>query len=265
VSVHSDNEWTAKAFEDTCLDHGISHTCTPPYNSRNNGQIERGFGTLKGLLRACLRGINQHSWDQWLPKIAFAMNITIHAGLQQTPFRMIYGDEARVPLASLVGSPEPQCVDSHEHMLRLSLSLARTHLAALDKFSVYQRRTALTYTQKSPLGTEPTLGLRVWYWSPYRRRTESTGLSAKWTGPWVITAKVSPILVQIRSLWRTAAQRPELLQMAVVDRLLLYVEGPATEADLDVVPDDPDEHATQPRTTAEEVTERTKETSESPG
>jgi hypothetical protein len=45
--------------------------------------------------------------------------------------------------------------------------------------------------------------------------------------------------------------------MAVVDRLHLYVEGPATEADLDVVPDDPDEHATQPQTTAEEVTERT--------
>jgi hypothetical protein len=87
VSIHSDNEWTAKTFQEMCKDHGILHTTNPPYNPRSNGAVEKAFGTLKGLLRACLRGINQDSWDQWLPKIAFAMNITIHSGLMQTPFR----------------------------------------------------------------------------------------------------------------------------------------------------------------------------------
>lgn len=101
------NKWAARVFTSLCKQLRINHPLSPHYNPRSNAQIERWFGTIKRLAQAVTRGLNQSSWDKWLPSITFSTNITINQMTGLTLYFMMYNREARVPLTALVGHPEP--------------------------------------------------------------------------------------------------------------------------------------------------------------
>ena len=96
---------------------------TPFYNPISNAQIERSFGTIKQLLRAVTRGLNQTAWTNWLTPMVFSLNITVSRTTGISPYQLVHGLDPPVPLTALVGLPDKEPLDPAEYMLTLSTTM----------------------------------------------------------------------------------------------------------------------------------------------
>lgn len=74
----------------------INHHKSSTYHPRANGAIESFIKTLtKGLTKIC--NIDKNEWDDKILAISWAYRTTFKRSTGQTPFRMVYGQEAVVP------------------------------------------------------------------------------------------------------------------------------------------------------------------------
>ncbi len=259
VALVSDNEWSSQAFETLCRSFQIEQRRTPFYNPRSNAQIERTFGTLKRLLRATTRGLNQGAWGDWLPPTVFSLNITVSKTTGISPYQLVHGTDPPIPLSTVVGVPEKTQLDPAEYMLTLSTNMGRLLITARDRYQVYIRRTADSYITPSPLGSKEPLGMRVWCWSPYRKKGTSGALSAKWSGPWRIVQFKPPALTLLQSEWLHRKGKPEVQREAVIDKIRPYVDTDDIQEDLEddeIAMVDGDEESTDPYVDATDVLDR---------
>ena len=259
VALISDNEWSSQAFETLCRSFQVEQRRTPFYNPRSNAQIERTFGTLKRLLRAVTRGLNQGAWGDWLPPTVFSLNITVSRTTGISPYQLVHGTDPPIPLSTIVGVPEKTQLDPAEYMLTLSTNMGRLLITARERYQVYIRRTADTYITPSPLGSKEPLGMRVWCWSPYRKKGTSGALSAKWSGPWRIVQFKPPALTLLQSEWLHLKGKPEVQREAVIDKIRPYLDTEGTQEDLEddeIAMVDGDEESTDPYVEATDVLER---------
>jgi RNase H-like domain found in reverse transcriptase/Integrase zinc binding domain/Reverse transcriptase (RNA-dependent DNA polymerase) len=72
------------------------HTTTTPYNPQANGKVENQNKTLKDMLSMYVQQ-HQRDWDSFLPVIVHAYRTTINVATGYSPFRILFGREARQP------------------------------------------------------------------------------------------------------------------------------------------------------------------------
>jgi transposase InsO family protein len=72
----------------------IRHHYTVPYNPQANGKVEKRNGTLMATLTQ-FASANQDDWDVYLPIAVWSYNTTINHATGYTPFRAVFGREAR--------------------------------------------------------------------------------------------------------------------------------------------------------------------------
>ena len=75
----------------------INHCRSTAYHPQLNGAIEAFNKTLtKGLTKIC--NADKDDWDEKIPAVLWAYRIAYKRSTDQTPFRLVYGQEAVVPL-----------------------------------------------------------------------------------------------------------------------------------------------------------------------
>ena len=83
------------------LKYLIKHVVVSAYNPQANGMIERGHQPIIDALSKMTEGFTKKGEDGWvthLPSVLFADRTTIRVSTGMTPFRMIYGYEAILPI-----------------------------------------------------------------------------------------------------------------------------------------------------------------------
>ena len=65
------------------------------YHPATDGQSERTNQTVETMLRCILVGHGEFEWETYLPEVEFAINTTKSEATGETPFRLLYGVEAR--------------------------------------------------------------------------------------------------------------------------------------------------------------------------
>ena len=66
------------------------------YNPRSNGLTEQSNLTTKNYLTAFVT--ENKEWDCWLSELSFAYNSSIHTTTRFSPFELMFGRKARIPL-----------------------------------------------------------------------------------------------------------------------------------------------------------------------
>ena len=75
----------------------IDHRRSTAYHPQSNGAIESFNKTLtKGLTKIC--NTDKGNWDEKIPAVLWADRTTYKWSTDQTPFRLVYSQEAVVPL-----------------------------------------------------------------------------------------------------------------------------------------------------------------------
>uniref|UniRef100_A0A8C6P3V4 Integrase catalytic domain-containing protein n=1 Tax=Nothobranchius furzeri TaxID=105023 RepID=A0A8C6P3V4_NOTFU len=187
-TVHSDQgrQFEAEIIQRLCTLLDIDKTRTAPYNPKSDGMVERFNRTLIDQLAKSLLSCGGE-WDNYLKQVAFAYNTTVHASTGYTPYYLIHGREARVPVDVLVPK---QAVPSdlplsHADFVsamrdRLEVAFANTRqnaAVAHEKQKLYHD----TSTRHQPYLT----GDLVWLHNP---REDRKKLAPHWRGPFKVLA-----------------------------------------------------------------------------
>ena len=106
---------------------------TTPYNPQANGMVENQNRTLKDMLSAYAHD-NQRDWDLYLGVIAHAYRTTVNAATGYSPFRALYGREARQVTEDWIQDfSKLNFVDIDEYAQQLALALHYTWTNIADK------------------------------------------------------------------------------------------------------------------------------------
>ena len=113
ISIHSDQgrAFESCLFTELCELLGIHKTCTTPYHSLSDGLAECFNRTLWMLLLVHLEQVPKNTWDNHLPaltKCILAYPCSVHESTRFTPFQLMFGHEAHLPIdLAFGGGPTP--------------------------------------------------------------------------------------------------------------------------------------------------------------
>ena len=164
---------------------------TTAYHPQCDGLVERFNRTLGNMLATFVSN-NQKEWDLYLQQVLLAYRTSKNESTGSTPFSLIYGREARLPV-DLCFDPPPDhdqpAATYGEYAAQLQKRLDTSFQVARKKLQLSQKRQADEYDRKS-WGTPYNQGDRVWLFNPSTPRGLSPKLTSHWTGPYIVKQNI---------------------------------------------------------------------------
>uniref|UniRef100_A0A8C6LKG8 Gypsy retrotransposon integrase-like protein 1 n=1 Tax=Nothobranchius furzeri TaxID=105023 RepID=A0A8C6LKG8_NOTFU len=178
------------------------------HRPQSSGQVERVNRTVISMLKKYVKA-NHRDWDVKLPLVLMAIRATPHESTGVSPFEMMTGRQMTLPLHLLYqrqvqSDTAPACTsgqylqDLRNHLLA-AFSFAQ---ASLEKSAEGRK----TYYDKKASHSELDVGDQAWYYifAPKTGNNNATSgklakkLLPRWSGPYLITDKISPVVYQIK-------------------------------------------------------------------
>ena len=172
---------------------GVESRFTTPYNPQANGEVERFNRTLVDALSAYVSQC-PGTWDKFLQGVLFAYRTTPHPATGESPFVLMHGREARLPLDVIKSSTAELLTDINEHKLKLTIDLKKAHQIVKEKLK--EAAVAMKKQWDSHLRDPQTFepGDRVLLYQPQinaeaKEAPHSQKFKGKWKGPYEIMEK----------------------------------------------------------------------------
>ena len=131
---------------------GIKASRTTPYHPEGDGQPERMNRTLIGMLK-CLGESEKKDWSKHLSKLAFAYNSMVNKSTGYSPFYLMHGREARLPVDWIFGIDLEEAagkgeksyesyVETWKTSMRQAMEIAKRNVTAGQKWNknAYDRK-----------------------------------------------------------------------------------------------------------------------------
>ncbi len=174
---------------------GIKKTRTTAYHPQCDGLVERQNRTLQGIISSF---VSEHrlDWDDLLDQAVFAYNTNVHESSGISPYEMVFGRKARMPIEVELGVPlhNPNSQSDYAQSVRKAIhhsnQLAQRHL------QVARSRQATQYNNRSKRDWQPfEQGQTVWLWRPKHWK-----FGKRWTGPYTVSSREG-VNYKLTSLW----------------------------------------------------------------
>ena len=199
--LHSDQgrQFESQLITEVCKLLNINKTRTTPYHPQCDGLVERFNRTLLNMLATCAKD-HPFDWEHYIRKVCMAYNSSIQSSTGYTPFYLMFGRQARLPIDVLYGTREEsyQCQGEYARLLQTRLNSAydivREHVA-----KEHQRQKE--FHDLKVHGEPFKAGDCVWLHSHAPKGT-SRKLHHPWTGPYKVIKKVSDVTYRIQHLYR---------------------------------------------------------------
>ena len=165
-----------------------------PYHPQCNGLTERANGSIVALL-SLLVDSSQDDWDACLGMALFSHRSAVNVTMGVSPFRMLYGREAVLPLEAMARRPRPDLPprwkDVADYVEALQDDLIDSHDLVREFLHNQQqlREAAAAAPRHETRRFHP--GERVWVYRFLRRRGLAPKLTARrWFGPYVVVRRL---------------------------------------------------------------------------
>ena len=112
-------------ISEVCKLLGVRMSRTTPYHPQSDGLVERFNRTLLDMLATAVYD-RPFEWEQHLPRLCHAYNTSIHPTTGSSPFFLMFGRQARMPVDIMLGTmtSTPSTVSQYVLNLRNSLETA---------------------------------------------------------------------------------------------------------------------------------------------
>jgi len=190
----------------------IQKRTTVAYHPQCNGLTERFNRTLSTMLSMYVN--ESHSdWDVFLPYVVFAYNTKFQESLQHTPFFLVYGRTATLPIDALL-------LPSRNRTVQQRLSQIATHLVGARQLArknlvETQQRSALRYNEGRQVAKFKP-GQKVWVWIPAKKKGKTKKLLHFYKGPFVIEKQLGPVDFSLKHCVSGELRSVHVSQMKVV-------------------------------------------------
>ena len=103
--LHSDQgrQFESELLAEMCSLLKVRKSHTTPYHPQGNGMVERFNRTLLSML-ATVTHDHPGDWEQHIRKVCLAYNSSVHSATGFSPFFLMFGREAKLPVDLMYGS-----------------------------------------------------------------------------------------------------------------------------------------------------------------
>ena len=183
VAIHSDqgSNFESNLIHEVCDIMGIHKSRTTAYHPQGDGLVERQNRTLQDILSSF---VSEHKddWDLWIDIAVYAYNTSPQESTGFSPFELVFGHPARLPIEHTLGVPlkNPSLQSEYARDLRKALSSVKG--AAEEHLSKARRLQQAQYASQSRREWVPFVAGQ-WVWL---RRPKHWKFGKRWRGPYKV-------------------------------------------------------------------------------
>ena len=178
--LHTDQgrQFESALLHEVCRSLGIQKTRTTAYHPQGDGLVERFNRTLLSMLATTAKD-HPATWETFLPKLCMAYNTSIQASTGYTPFYLMFGREARLPVDIMFSPPPTDATSPNEHATQLQTTLREAFERVRTNLATAHNRQKMYY-DKHIHGKPIQPGDHVWLLTT----AVPPGQSRKFHHPW---------------------------------------------------------------------------------
>jgi integrase-like protein/chromodomain-containing protein len=183
------------------------------HHPQSDGQSEREIQTLTTALRSYANAMG-NDWDEYLPALELAFNSKQQASTGASPFTLVYGTEARLPIDCTLDEVRPATVPAaglRAQRMKQALDHARSRaeLAQARQKKQADRHRRLQLLRDGDMVLLSTEGLQL--------RSGTHKLTARYIGPFrvqgtvndnAVTLELPPLLRALHSTFNVSRLKP---------------------------------------------------------
>ena len=199
--LHSDQgrQFESELMKEVCKILRISKSRATPYHPQGDGLVERFNCTLKQMLATTLHDY-PFDWEERLRKVCMAYNTSVHSSTGYTPFYLMYGREARLPIDIAYGTKTLESESVGAYATRLRKSLTEAYSDVQHQLETSHKRQKEVYDKKvhgKPYKEEDL----VWLYNPAVPPGQSKKLHHPWTGPFKVLERIGEANYRIKEVY----------------------------------------------------------------
>jgi hypothetical protein len=208
----------------------IRHRLSSAYHPQTNGLTERFNKTLCTTLAKYVSDYGD-TWDTFLNAALFAYRTVQNSTTKYTPFKLLYGREAVLPI-DLQGNEQDNNEVPEEslqqHIEYITEDLQKLRLDARDNIGKSQEKQRKYHDQKvKPI--KFNIGDKVLLYESAKAKVHGDKFREKWTGPYYIHDITAPGAYKLRTMDDKVLRR-----VINTDRLKRYFERPVWEPHIQI-------------------------------
>ena len=221
--LHTDQgrNFESTIIKESCKLLGITKTRTSPYHPQSDGLVERFNRTVLNML-SIMTQEDEHCWDLHLPHVMMAYRTSVQETTGFTPFSLMFGREARLPIDVVFGSPpnHNSVQSTNEYSKQMRQRLEDSYNRVRKHMNLQQRRQKDVYDHRTH-GNPFKVNDLVWLHSPVIPKGLSRKFHHPWQGPFKIMKNMTDTIYRIQSL-----QNPRKRLVVHFNRLKPYETHP---------------------------------------
>ena len=197
-TLHSDQgrQFESQLMYELCKILKIKKTRTSPYHPQGDGTAERFNRTLLNMLAIAAKSNHLH-WESYIRPLCMAYNTSVHSSTGFTPFYLMFGREARLPIDLRFGLGDHDTVSTNEYVRRVQKLLDYAYDVVRTTLGTAQRRQKTMYDKR--LHGDPfNVGDKVWLYSTVVPKDSHKKLHHPWTGPYTVVDRLSNVNYRIK-------------------------------------------------------------------
>src|SRR5436190_6444581 len=186
-----------KLVDGLCKKFEIKHKLSSPYHPQTNGLVERFNRTLCESLAKVSE--KEDEWDIHIESVLFAYRKTKHRTTKVTPFFMVYGREAVLPIDDTERGEnfEKEAIIERTYNL---INLTDKQMEALRNIERSQEQQKGRHDKKIKEETKLEIGDKVLLKDAAKEKQWTGKLSSKWKGPYYIHEIIGKGAYKLRTM-----------------------------------------------------------------
>ena len=141
----------------------------------------------------------QDDWDEHLDNIAFSIRTSVQKSTNETPFRMVYGRTAVLPIQSQLPTTDGCRQETIKNRLETIDSLKNIHSQAKKSIDIAQKKQKFYYDRKHQ-GVTYQAGDQVLLPNPKRINRKGDKMTNRFRGPYTIEESLGNGVYCLRGL-----------------------------------------------------------------
>ena len=190
-----------KVIDKLCESFQTKHRLTSPYRPQTNGMVER-FNRTLGECIARLVQNEERDWDEFVEATLFAYRTKKHATTGFTPFYLMYGRQATLPIDLKIPGKEDLNDTNNPFMTRLYHlieQLENDRQEVVNRVTQEQQKQKHRHDKKG-VSEKLKIGDKVLVERTWLKTNFSAKLENKWIGPYFIHEVLKDNVYKLRTL-----------------------------------------------------------------
>jgi len=145
------SEFISELFTKTCNMLQAKNKFTTAYHPMANGLTEKANSTIKKTL-SHLAKEDRFTWDEQIPTAVLAINTSFQTSIQEIPFFLFHGRDARLPFNDLINKQAPVNYAEEDYATEMSLRLRKAFSHVKNMCAIAHKRSAIQHNKKATAG-----------------------------------------------------------------------------------------------------------------